>query len=144
MNREEWKRSGQGKKTQRRRCGKTIETERSEGGLRSDPNPFEDAVGVAWKEYAEGTPQWLRSVTAIVARAAALLYFGQRCFLARHGGVGPTPSVKKRRPISLIFGLNRRRVRGGSEGDQLIAEGSGFQAAKCRDDFLSHVDSMQV
>lgn len=31
-------RSDQGKKTQRRRCGKTIETECSEGDLRSDPN----------------------------------------------------------------------------------------------------------
>lgn len=49
-------------------------------------------MGVAWKEHPEETPHWLRSVTAIVACAAALLYFGQRRFLTREGGVGPTPT----------------------------------------------------
>jgi hypothetical protein len=49
-------------------------------------------MGVAWKEYAEGTPQWLRSVTAIVACAATHFYFGQRRYLKRQGGVGPTPT----------------------------------------------------
>lgn len=55
-----------------------------------------------------------------------------------------TPLGDEGRPISLIFGLNRHRVRGGSEGDRLIAEGTDFQAAKCRDDFTSQVDRMRA
>lgn len=101
-------------------------------------------MGVAWKEYAEGTPQWQTSVTAIVACAAALLYFGQTRFLTRQGGVGPTPTGEEGTSDFPNLWAESSSRSGSPEGDQLIAEGSGFQAAKCRDDFLSHVDSMQV
>lgn len=86
-------------------------------------------MGVAWKEYAEGMPQWLRSVTTIVACAAALLYFGQRRLVTRQGGVGPTPTGEQGTSDFPNLWAESSSRSGGSEGDQLIAEGSGSYSA---------------
>lgn len=73
MGREEWTRSGQGKKTQRRCCGKTIEAERSKAGLRSDPIQFEDAVGVVWnKQPGQVANEKVRQRLAVVLRFFAI------------------------------------------------------------------------
>lgn len=88
MDREEWTRSDQGKKTQRRRCGKTIETERSEGGLRSDP--IYSRTPWAWLGTYRRveTPRWLQLVIAIIVRAKRFYTSVKKRSLKRQDSVG--------------------------------------------------------